>query len=76
MRLLLDTHIALRAITDDPALPRAARSLILDPGNSVYVSAVNVWEISIKHALKRSSMQSPDPKRSVSLASRDTGFWT
>lgn len=56
MRLLLDTHIALWAITDDPALPPSARSLMLDPGNSVYVSAANVWEISIKHTLKRSSM--------------------
>lgn len=56
MRLLLDTHIALWAITDDPLLPSQARSLILEPGNHVYISAANVWEIAIKHSLKPSSM--------------------
>lgn len=56
MRLLLDTHIALWAITDDPALPQAARSMIANPDHSVYVSAATIWEISIKHALKRLSM--------------------
>jgi PIN domain nuclease of toxin-antitoxin system len=53
MRLLLDTHIALWAITDSPALPAEARRLILAPHNEIYVSAASVWEISIKHGLGR-----------------------
>lgn len=53
MRLLLDTHIALWAITDNPKLPPQARALILAPENEIYVSAASVWEISIKHALGR-----------------------
>ncbi len=56
MRLLLDTHIALWAIADDPRLSDLARSLIDDPENAVMVSAATVWEISIKHALARSNM--------------------
>lgn len=56
MRLLLDTHIALWAIADDPRLSDLARSLIDDPENTVMVSAATVWEISIKHALARSNM--------------------
>ena len=56
MRLLLDTHIALWAITDDPLLPSQAHSLILEPGNTVYISAASLWEIAIKHALKPTSM--------------------
>jgi len=51
MRLLLDTHIALWAITDDPRLAVAARALILEPANTLFVSAASVWEIAIKHAL-------------------------
>ena len=51
MNLLLDTHIALWAITDAPALP--ARALISEPANEVWVSAVSVWEIAIKHGLGR-----------------------
>ena len=56
MRLLLDTHIALWAIADDPRLSDLARSLIDDPDNAVMVSAATVWEISIKHALARGNM--------------------
>ena len=53
MRLLLDTHIALWAITDDPRLPSSARELIGELGNEVVVSAASVWEITIKYALAR-----------------------
>ena len=53
MRLLLDTHIALWSIADDPKLPNVARRLIADPDNEVFVSVVSLWEIAIKHALTR-----------------------
>jgi len=56
VRLLLDTHVALWAITDSPRLSMAARSLILEPANEVWVSAVSVWEIAIKHGLGRGDM--------------------
>lgn len=53
MRLLLDTHIALWAITDSPRLSTVARELILAPDNEIYISAATVWEIAIKHSLSR-----------------------
>ena len=53
MRLLLDTHVALWAITDDGRLPEMARQLVLEPSNEIFVSAATIWEISIKHALAR-----------------------
>ncbi len=53
MRLLLDTHIALWAIVDDPRLPSMARGLIRDASNEVYISAASVWEIAIKYSLAR-----------------------
>jgi PIN domain nuclease of toxin-antitoxin system len=53
VRLLLDTHIALWAITDDARLPTNARDLIADLGNEIVISAASVWEITIKHALAR-----------------------
>ena len=56
MRLLLDTHIALWAITDSPKLPKQVRELISMPATEVYVSAASVWEIAIKHSLGRSNM--------------------
>ena len=51
MNLLLDTHILIWALNEDPRLPEKAREMILDADNVVYYSAVSVWEISIKHAL-------------------------
>lgn len=56
MNLLLDTHIALWAITDDPKLSQLARGLIASPDNIVWVSAASVWEIAIKRALGRGDM--------------------
>ncbi|OGV66059.1 MAG: twitching motility protein PilT [Lentisphaerae bacterium RIFOXYB12_FULL_65_16] len=56
MRILLDTHVALWAITDDVRLPELARGLILDSQNEIFVSAASVWEIAIKHSLARHDM--------------------
>jgi PIN domain nuclease of toxin-antitoxin system len=56
VNLLLDTHVALWAITDSPKLPAAARDLILAPTSTVFVSTASVWEIGIKHALARGDM--------------------
>jgi PIN domain nuclease of toxin-antitoxin system len=56
MRILLDTHIALWALTDSQYLPARARELIADPGNQIHFSAASIWEISIKHALARRDM--------------------
>jgi len=53
VRLLLDTHIALWAIVDDPRLSAKARDLIVDPANEIVVSVASLWEIAIKHALAR-----------------------
>ena len=53
MRLLLDTHILLWALNDDPRLPVAARGWIEDPDNDVLFSAVNIWEIAIKASLRK-----------------------
>ncbi len=51
MNLLLDTHILIWALIDDPQLPDKAREMIMDPGNVVYYSTVSIWEVSIKHTL-------------------------
>ncbi|MGQ0529370.1 MAG: type II toxin-antitoxin system VapC family toxin [Panacagrimonas sp.] len=56
MNLLLDTHVALWAITDSPKLTKKARELIESPRSSVWISAATVWEITIKHGLGRGDM--------------------
>jgi len=53
MRLLLDTHIALWAMTESPRLPGRARSLISSADAALLVSVVSLWEIGINHARRR-----------------------
>jgi PIN domain nuclease of toxin-antitoxin system len=53
---LLETHVALWAITDPPSLSTTARELILSPRATVWISVASIWEISIKHSLGRGEM--------------------
>ena len=59
MKLLLDTHVALWAIADDPRLARKALRLIEDFENDVFVSVASLWEIAIKHSLGRGPRAMP-----------------
>ena len=49
MKILLDTHVIIWSITNDPRLSASARSLILSPENMVFFSTVSLWEIAIKN---------------------------
>ena len=51
MKVLLDSHILLWALTDDPRLSRKAREYISDPDNFIFYSVASVWELAIKHQL-------------------------
>lgn len=50
MKLLLDTCAFLWFQADSPRLSKTARTLILEPSNEVFFSAVSVWEIARKYA--------------------------
>lgn len=56
LRILLDTHIALWAITDDERLSETARRLLLSAENEIYYSTASVWEVQIKHSLHPENM--------------------
>lgn len=49
MKVLLDTHVIIWALTDDSGLTKKAKELIADPNNTVYYSLVSLWEIAIKN---------------------------
>ena len=51
MKLLVDTHLLLWWLDDSPSLSRQARDLISDPQNTVFISAVSLWEIWLKLSL-------------------------
>jgi PIN domain nuclease of toxin-antitoxin system len=50
MRLLLDTHVFLWAVTGSRRLKSSARAR-LSRADAVYVSAASIWEIAIKAKL-------------------------
>jgi PIN domain nuclease of toxin-antitoxin system len=56
MRVLLDTHTFLWAISDDARLGAVSRSLIFDQAERVLLSHISLWEIAIKHDLARADM--------------------
>ena len=72
MNLLLDTHIAIWALNDDPALSEKARELILNPDNTIYYSTVSVWEVLLKHSRRPSNI--PFDESDFSEGCREAGF--
>ena len=50
MSLLLDTHVVLWWLTDDPTLSDDIKAR-LDHEPHVYVSAATIWEVAIKQAV-------------------------
>jgi PIN domain nuclease of toxin-antitoxin system len=56
LRALLDTHVFLWWITDDPQLPQNIIDIIADGNNELYFSAAGCWEIAIKAQLGKISL--------------------
>ncbi len=72
MNLLLDTHVALWAITDSPKLSKRAREIIESPRSSIWISAASLWEIAIKHTLGQGDM--PVSSRDAAGYFRESGY--
>lgn len=51
MRVLLDTHVFLWWVNDNPRLGREARDVISNINNQLLLSAASGWEIAIKAGL-------------------------
>lgn len=58
MNLLLDTHIFLWFVNDNPRLSDRLNSLIEDENNSIYLSLASLWEMSIKYNLGKLTFDS------------------
>ena len=58
MKLLLDTHALLWALSEPQRLAPEARRRLEQAGNTVFVSVVCAWEMEIKRALGK--LDAPD----------------
>ncbi len=67
MRVLLDPHILLWWLADDPLLPTRAGAVMRDESTEIVVSAATVWEIEIKRAAGR--LDAPDDLPAAMAAS-------
>jgi PIN domain nuclease of toxin-antitoxin system len=52
-RILVDTHIALWALSDPDRLTAGERALLIDPGIERVMSPISVWEVAIKREAGR-----------------------
>lgn len=48
MKILLDTHILLWAISNDERLSEKARKLIENADNEIFYSIISLWEVELK----------------------------
>ena len=67
MSLLLDTHVVLWWLADDPSLSDEIKTR-LDHEPDVYVSAASIWEVAIKQAIGK--LEPADLPERI----RDSGF--
>ena len=68
MRLLLDTHVLLWAMTGDPKLSDSWAAMLRSRENDVAVSAVSIWEITIKAMLGKMKIDIHELSRKVGEA--------
>jgi PIN domain nuclease of toxin-antitoxin system len=68
VNLLLDTHIVIWWLTDDPTLSEDVKST-LDHEPDVYISPATLWEVAIKQAIGKLREPADLPERI-----RDSGF--
>ena len=58
MNVLLDTPILIWALADTKKLKRKEKDIILSPDTTIYVSAISLWEISLKYSIGKFKISS------------------
>lgn len=66
-RLLLDTHLLLWWLSDDPRLPASVVERVRVPETEVFVSQASLWEMAIKVSIGRLRLDLAELERQVPL---------
>ena len=53
MKYLLDTHAALWLFEGNEKLSQAAKEIIFDEKNEIYISVLSAWEVAVKVSLNK-----------------------
>ena len=59
MKLLLDTHVFLWFIANNPSLSVSTVAEIRNPNNEVFLSVAAIWEAVVKHGLGKLPLPHP-----------------
>ncbi len=73
MKYLLDTHIFIWAMVNPDKLSKNVQKLLLNTDNTVFVSAISLWEISIKFSLGNLQLNNLLPSELIFLC-EEMGF--
>lgn len=67
---LLDTHTFLWTLFEPEKLSIKVRELLLNSQNTIYVSSISFWEISIKFSLGKITFEGVNPKQFTDYAQK------
>jgi PIN domain nuclease of toxin-antitoxin system len=73
MKYLLDTHIFIWAMVSPDKLSKQVQKLLLNTDNTIFVSAISLWEISIKFSLGNLQLNNLMPSELIFLC-EEMGF--
>ncbi len=62
MNYLIDTHVLLWSLFDNDKLSKTASSIIINPDNTIFVSLISFWEISLKYNINKLSLNNIIPE--------------
>jgi PIN domain nuclease of toxin-antitoxin system len=65
LRLLLDTHPLVWFLIERKRIPKRLMAILIDPAKIVYVSAVAVWELTIKVGIGKLSLPLDDLEAAI-----------
>ena len=57
MKILLDTQVIIWYFEINPFLPQKIEAIIDDLDNAIYISAISLWEISLKLNIKKLNLK-------------------
>lgn len=60
MKYLLDTHVFLWMLLHTDKLSKKVYNVLEDSGKEIYLSAISLWEIAIKHQLRKLDLGGED----------------
>lgn len=73
MKYLLDTHILIWAILSPDKLCKKVKDVLINPENTIMVSMLSLWEISLKYASGKLQLKNILPEDIIKI-SQDIGL--